>query len=101
MASIAVPSSMADRTSWVSSARVVQWLTAVLTPLASLRLTVVLFALSIVLVLVGTLAQVEMDIWQVVHTYFRSWFCMVPLRLFVPRTWFPDAPAIPGAFPFV
>ena len=34
-------------------------------PLASLRLTVVLFAFSIVLVLAGTLAQVDHDIWYV------------------------------------
>lgn len=40
-------------------------------PLASLRLTVFLFALSIFVVLAGTTAQTDHDIWKVVHDYFR------------------------------
>ncbi len=43
----------------------------VLRPLASLRLTVVLFAMSIFIVLAGTLAQVNADIWAVINQYFR------------------------------
>lgn len=55
------------------------WLDA----LASLRLTVVLFALTIVLVFVGTLAQVDHDIWYVVRTgYFRVWFAWFELQAF-------------------
>jgi hypothetical protein len=54
-----------------------------LSALASLRLTVVLFALSMVLVFVGTLAQMDASIWSVVTRYFRSWFVWVPLQLFV------------------
>ena len=38
----------------------------VLAPLASLKLTVVLFMLAILLVLFGTLAQVDRDIWEVI-----------------------------------
>ncbi|TWT42932.1 cytochrome c biogenesis protein [Botrimarina hoheduenensis] len=46
--------------------------------LASLKLTVVLFALAIFLVFVGTLAQVDHDIWYVVdHTYFRVFWAQV------------------------
>ena len=41
-------------------------LARVLGPLASLKLTVVLFAMSIVIVLAGTLAQVNADVWDVV-----------------------------------
>lgn len=51
--------------------------------LASLRLTVFLFALAIFLVFVGTLAQVDNDVWEVVrHTYFRVWFAWVELQTF-------------------
>lgn len=51
-------------------------------PLASLKLTVTLFGLSIFLILAGTLAQVELDIWDVVRDYFRCWFAWVPLNVF-------------------
>ncbi|MEZ6050021.1 MAG: cytochrome c biogenesis protein CcsA [Planctomycetaceae bacterium] len=54
-----------EETSFLSAAR------QVLTPLASLKLTVVLFALSIFIVLAGTLAQVDKDIWAVINEYFR------------------------------
>jgi ABC-type transport system involved in cytochrome c biogenesis permease subunit len=56
----------------------------VLLPLASLKLTVVLFALSIVLIMVGTLAQVEADIWDVVREYFRCWVFWMPVRVWHP-----------------
>ncbi|MEM9414767.1 MAG: cytochrome c biogenesis protein ResB [Planctomycetota bacterium] len=47
--------------------------------LASLRLTVALLALSTVLVFLGTLAQVELGVWDAVERYFRSFFVWVPL----------------------
>lgn len=55
-----------------------------LKPLASLKLTVVLFALSILLVLAGTLAQVDKDIWDVVREYFRCWMTWIEVRSFAP-----------------
>ena len=48
--------------------------------LASLRLTVVLFSMSLLLVFWGTWAQVDAGIWTVVNQYFRSPFVMVPMR---------------------
>ncbi len=54
-----------DETSFLAAAR------NVLRPLASLRLTVALFAMSIFIVLAGTLAQVNADIWAVINQYFR------------------------------
>ena len=54
--------------------------------LASLKLTVVLLAMSAVLVFIGTLAQVHLGIWTVVHTYFRSFFVWVPLEVFFTPT---------------
>jgi hypothetical protein len=54
---------------------------AVLKPLASLQLTVVLFALAIVLVFFGTLAQIDNGIWQVVDQYFWSYVVYIKLNL--------------------
>ncbi|MCI0684168.1 MAG: cytochrome c biogenesis protein ResB [Gemmataceae bacterium] len=51
----------------------------VLEPIASLRLTVALFALSLVLVFYGTWAQVDEGIWYVVSKYFRSLWVWIPL----------------------
>jgi ABC-type transport system involved in cytochrome c biogenesis permease subunit len=50
---------------------------------ASLRLTVFLFALSIVLIFSGTLAQMDAGIGTVVKEYFRSLYVWIPLQLFV------------------
>lgn len=71
--------------------------------LASLRWTVVLFAMAIFLVLVGTLAQVEKDIWQVVAEYFRTPWAWVELRTFFPPSFFPGLAVpthltLPGGF---
>jgi ABC-type transport system involved in cytochrome c biogenesis permease subunit len=55
-----------------------------LTAVSSLRLTVVLFAISLGLVLAGTLAQRYYDIWRVVHDTFRPWWGWWELRWFVP-----------------
>ncbi|MHC4875616.1 MAG: cytochrome c biogenesis protein [Planctomycetota bacterium] len=59
-------------------------LQSVLRPLASLKLTVVLFAFSMILVMAGTLAQVDLDIWDVVREYFRCWFAWVPVSVWHP-----------------
>ncbi|MCA9247375.1 MAG: cytochrome c biogenesis protein CcsA [Planctomycetales bacterium] len=59
-------------------------------PIASLKLTIVLFALSIFLVLAGTLAQTRMDIWDVVHQYFRTWIAWIDVKVFFPPAWFGD-----------
>jgi ABC-type transport system involved in cytochrome c biogenesis permease subunit len=72
--------------------------------LASLRLTVVLFALSILLVFFGTLAQVQSGIWTVVNHYFRSFYVWIPFQVFVPFGQvffgFPRNLTLPGGFPF-
>lgn len=46
----------------------------ILKPLASLRLTVALLALAVLLIFFGTWAQRLNDIWHVQRTYFHSWF---------------------------
>jgi hypothetical protein len=69
----------------------------ILTPVASLRITVVLFVLSFILVFIGTLAQVDAGIWTVVSKYFRSLFIWVPLQIFNP---FREEYVLHGGFPF-
>ncbi len=61
--------------------------------LASLRLTVALLVLSMLLVLLGTLEQVHWGVWHVADEYFESWICFYPID--------PTAAArlpIPGGF---
>ncbi|MDF1869100.1 MAG: hypothetical protein P1U30_01820, partial [Phycisphaerales bacterium] len=67
-----------------------------LKPLASLKLTVVIFSLSIFLVFAGTLAQVHQGIWTVVDEYFRSVFVSIELQIFVPK----DVQVVPGSIWF-
>ncbi|MCP4193208.1 MAG: cytochrome c biogenesis protein CcsA [Planctomycetaceae bacterium] len=61
----------------------------VVAPLASLKLAVASFALSIIIILVGTLAQVDRDIWEVMELYFKPWVTRIDATIFYPRTWFP------------
>lgn len=73
---------------------------AMLERLASLKLTVFLFALSIFLVLVGTLAQDKVGIWEVMQKYFRSYVVRVPFNVFFPKAWAPSWQDVPGGFIF-
>ena len=68
---------------------------AILRPLASLKLTVALLAMSIFIVLAGTMAQVDKDIWQVVDEYFRCLVAWIDLQIFFPPSFFPNKPNIP------
>ena len=68
----------------------------VLEPFASLKLTVVLFALSIFLILAGTFAQVDKDIWEVIGLYFRCWMAWIPFQVFFPPSFFPENPVTVG-----
>jgi ResB-like family len=71
---------------------------------ASLRLTVILFVLSLLLVFFGTLAQIENGIWTVVADYFRSFYVWVPFQVFVKFGqvffWVPETFTVSGSFPF-
>lgn len=68
----------------------------------SLKLTVVLLALGMLLVFVGTIDQVNLGIWAAQEKYFRSFFVMFPaksipvLSSFMP----PNAPVpvLPGGY---
>lgn len=78
-------------------------LKTILKPFASLTLTVILLAFSMVLIYAGTCAQVHMDIWRVQHEYFHNMIAWVGLEYFIPnfgghapRNW-PQIP-IPGGY---
>ena len=71
-----------------------------LMPLASLKLTVALFAMAIFLIFAGTLAQVERDIWEVMRLYFRTFLARIELQIFFPASFFPNRPQVGGAFYF-
>lgn len=64
--------------------------------LASLRLTVVLFALSLILVFYGTIIQKEIGTWAAVEHYFRCFYVQIPLETvlvhvnYLPRLFNPD-----------
>src|SRR5262245_24388958 len=78
-------------------------LRSILKPLASLKLTVTLFALAIFLIFTGTLAQTRHDISWVLHNYFRAILVSIDFKTFFPPAWFNDHPRLvnmPGAFPF-
>ncbi len=66
----------------------------------SLKLTVVLLSLSMVLIFAGTLAQVDQGIWTVMDQYFRCFLAEIDLHVFFPRSmnipnlWIP----FPGGF---
>ena len=45
--------------------------------------------MAIILVVVGTLAQVDQDVWQVVDDYFRAPLAWIDLKVFFPPSFFP------------
>jgi ABC-type transport system involved in cytochrome c biogenesis permease subunit len=77
---------------------------SVLQAAASLKLTVFLFALAIVLIFSGTLAQLDAGIGTVVKEYFRSLYVWIPWQLFVRfgQVFFgvPHHTQVNGSFPF-
>ena len=78
----------------------------ILQTMASLRVTVVLFSLAMVLVFFGTLSMVHESIEETVKHYFRSWYVFIELRaisdfgkVFFPTFFGPES-RIPGKLPF-
>ncbi len=83
----------------------VPWLVrSVLQPLASLKLTVFLFVLSLLLVFFGTMAQIDNGIGTVMKDYFRWWYVWVPVNLLwqFGQVFFglPHDKTLTGSFPF-
>jgi ABC-type transport system involved in cytochrome c biogenesis permease subunit len=72
--------------------------------LASLRFTVILFSLAMVLVFFGTLGMMHESIEETMKRYFRSWFVMIDLRAITDFgkvfLGFGETAYLPGKFPF-
>ena len=75
-------------------------LSGLLRVFGSLKLTVALFALSLVTVLVGTLAQDEMNMFEVKQRYFTCWFTQLHFDDFFPQAFYPHDKPILGRIPF-
>jgi hypothetical protein len=81
------------------------WARKALDVVGSLKVTVVLFALSMGLVFLGTIAYKDLGMWRVLHDYFRSWTIVwIPFQVLVRfgQTFFgvsADA-TLPGRFPY-
>src|ERR1051325_11791418 len=82
----ALPRAAQRRETAVTAEKVLTW---VLQDFASLQLTVILFLLAIFVIWVGTTAQADADIWQVVDRYFRSFFMEVSFKYVFPAQFFP------------
>ena len=68
--------------------------------IGSLKFTVVLFALSLVTVLVGTLAQDEMNMFEVKQRYFTCWFTQLYFDDLFPQAFYPHDSPIPRTYSF-
>ncbi|TWU57256.1 cytochrome c biogenesis protein [Rubripirellula reticaptiva] len=95
MATIASDVQAHDRTKAVDS---FGW--KLLQTAGSLKLTVFLFACSLILVLVGTLAQDEMNMLEVKQRYFLSWIAPLHIDDFFPQAFLAHDKPIPGVIPF-
>ena len=73
---------------------------AVLAPLASLKLTVCLLVLAVLVTFIATLDQTRYDIWEVKHKHFENVLVQVPFQTFFVPRWFPDTRMCPEVFIF-
>ena len=68
--------------------------------MGSLKITVTMFGLGILLLLLGTLAQDQQNLAEVKRLYFNAWLAVIPLDVLFPITIFPHSTPYPGVFPF-
>ena len=80
------------------SATATDFARAIVEPLASLKLTVVLLVVSTVVVWIATLDQTRIDIWELKSKHFQSALVYVPFQTLFPPAWFPNLQDIPGGF---
>ena len=71
---------------------------AIITPLASLKLTVFLLILAVAVVFIATLDQTRADVYDVKMKHFENAFVAVPFQTFFVPRWFPDMQNVPGTF---
>ncbi len=66
--------------------------------MASLKLTVVLMVVAVLVILTFTFQLTRMDIWQAKSMHFPHLVVFIPLQTFFPPKWFPDWQSVPGGF---
>lgn len=90
MSSTALPRDFSSPQQSLRSSETVGSSTAmkVLGALGSLKLTCVLFMLSLVIVFIGSLAQSRRDVWQVMEQYFRTWVAWIDVQDLFPPSMF-------------
>ena len=71
---------------------------AVLSPLASLKLTVTLLACAVFVTWIATLDQASIDIWELKKKHFSNFQVYVPFQTFFVPAWFPNLQNIPFGF---
>ena len=72
--------------------------TAIITPLASLKLTVFLLFTAIAVIFIATLQQASMDMWSVKNMHYDNWFVTIPFQALLIERWFPGYQNVPGNF---
>ncbi len=99
MASASSPSRLASSATDQSSLSLTALASQLFVALGSLKLTVALFAISLVLVFTGTLAQHHLNMLEVKQRYFTSWIAMLHFEDLVPNAFYMHSEPIPGKFP--
>ena len=72
--------------------------TAILAPLASLKLAVFLITVAIGVIFIATLQQASLDMWTVKNMHYNNWFVTIPFQQLLIERWFPDYQNVPGSF---
>ena len=72
--------------------------TAIIAPLASLKLTVFLLVTAIAVVFIATLQQASMDMWSVKNMHYDNWFVKIAFQDLLIKRWFPNLQNVPGSF---
>ena len=98
MATNALPKTKTARRSKNQPMTMTDRVQAIVTPLASLRLTVTLLAVSVFAIFIITLQQATHDMWEIKSQHYSSLLVTVPFDEILVERWFPDAPPVPGAF---
>ena len=78
-----------DQSGLLFSSETWSFVRAILTPLASLRLTVALLVLGVFVTWVATMQQSRMDIWDVKRAHFPAVLTPINFEVLFPPAWFP------------
>ncbi len=99
MATVPSNARVADQTSPTTAPSVSSLAAQTLQLFGSLKLTVALFAFSLVLVFAGTLAQHHLNMLQVKERYFTSWIALMHFEDLVPNSFYMHEQPFRGFIP--